>query len=387
MTKICFVTGTRADYGILSSLMRAVKDSNWAELQIIATNMHLSEAYGMTVNEIISDGFTVNCRVDMNLHGDSPCDTVKSMGAEMFGLADALQQLKPDLLVILGDRYEMLIVASAALIFHIPVVHLHGGEITEGAIDDAIRNAITQLSTVHFTSTEEYRKRVVAMGANPKYAANTGALGVQNIANEVVMQIDELNATLRNDYKEREYLLVTFHPVTKQPGEEARQTKALLEALDAVMQEDSNLKILFTMPNSDTGGQVVAELIELWASTRTERVECVKSLGRKRYYSALKYAKAVVGNSSSGLIEAPEFRIPTVNIGDRQKGRAKGNSVLDCEANAADITATLRKALSNEYREYCRDYTSNPYKQPDTLERMLTMLRNLSEEIAADELN
>lgn len=342
MRKICFITGTRADYGIMVPLMRAVKESDDAQLQVIATNMHLSQEYGMTVNEIIADGFDVDARIDSLLSGDSPAATVKSMGLTQIGMADAFERLRPDLAVILGDRYEMLAAASAALIFRIPVAHLYGGETTEGAYDDCIRHAITKLSSLHFTSTELYARRIIQMGEEPDRVFHVGSLGAQSIREEKGLPLQELEKAIDFRLGEK-YVVATFHPVTTQPGEEERQTSALLSSLDKIIAK--GWRVLFTMPNSDTGGRTVATMIRQWAQSRPESVKAVASLGRLKYYSALRHAAAAVGNSSSGLIEAPSFGIPTLNIGDRQKGRAQGDSVINCGVTEEEITAGLELSL------------------------------------------
>ncbi len=370
MKKICFVTGTRADYGIMAPLMKSLNENGNVELQIIATNMHLSPQYGMTVNEIISDGLTVNWRVDSLLSGDSPAATVKSMGLTQIGIADAFSHLSPDIIVILGDRYEMLAAASAALIFRIPVAHLYGGETTEGAYDDCIRHAITQLSTYHFTSTEQYAQRVKQMGAKAENVYWIGSLGADNISKENFMSRKELEEFLGKELGDK-YIVATFHPVTTQPGEEERQTKALLNALDYKIKE--GWKILFTMPNSDTGGQTVAGIISNWANERTDSVIAVASLGRRRFYAAMHNAAAIVGNSSSGLIEAPSFGIPTLNVGDRQKGRAQGPSVINVVPDEKEIVKALDKVLSDEFRSFART-APNPYAKPDTMSTLIEIL-------------
>lgn len=380
MKKVCFITGTRADYGIMSRLIREISLADWAQLQIVATNMHLSEEFGMTVNEIIGDGFQVDQCVDMHIgKGDDPYNTVKSMAHEMSGMAEAFENLKPDLIVLLGDRYEMLVAASAALMFHIPVVHLHGGEVTLGALDDRIRHAITQLSALHFAATDEYRERIISMGIAPSKVFNTGALGVENIASEPIISLEEMNSTLRQTYSEGDYMLVTFHPVTMHPGEEKLEIEELLKALEKSMDTHPEIKILFTLPNSDTGGDVIRDTIERWVSEREDRVESVASLGRKRYYCALKNAACVVGNSSSGLIEAPEFGIPTVNIGDRQAGRARGNTVIDCATYGDEIYKAIELGLSEDFRNKCRTGHVNPYHGVDTCETMLREIRKFLE--------
>lgn len=368
--RICFVTGTRADYGIMSLLMRRVADAPGVTLQIIATNMHLSPEYGMTVNEIEGDGFHVDERIDSLLNGDSPAATVKSMGLTQIGMADAFARLQPDLVVILGDRYEMLAAASAALIFCIPIAHLYGGETTEGAYDDNIRHAITMLSDYHFTSTKEYADRIVRMGKDTRNVHWVGSLGVDNIGSCATMSLTELEESIDFKLGDR-YIVATFHPVTTQPGEEERQTNALLSALEGIIKE--GWKVLFTMPNSDTGGKKVASLIKEWSESHPMEVKAVQSLGRKRYYSALKHASAVVGNSSSGLIEAPSFGIPTLNIGDRQKGRARGGSVLDVAADEKSISSGLSKILSKRFRDIALNAT-NPYAKTDTINQIFKYL-------------
>ena len=358
--KVCFITGTRADYGIMSRLMGMLRDRNEIELQIIVTNMHLSPEYGLTYREIESDGFKISRKVEMLLSSDTAAGTVKSMGLGAIGMADALDELRPDLVVILGDRYEMLAAASAALIFRIPIVHLYGGEVTEGAYDDAIRNAITQMATLHFTSTEEYRQRIIAMGKPAENVWHAGSLGVENIESEQMMSLGELNRSLGSDLKEG-FLLVTFHPATAEPGLAALQTEALLKALETAAEDRD---VLFTMPNSDTEGRVVASLVEDWVRKHHDRAFAAASLGRKRYYSALSHCSAVVGNSSSGLIEAPSFGVPTLNIGDRQKGRARGNTIVDCAATTEAVTNGLLTVLSTETRQACSLRPVNPYARP-----------------------
>lgn len=352
--------------------MKSLKEKEDVSLQIVATNMHLSPQYGMTVNEIIADGLTVDWRVDSLLSGDSPAATVKSMGLTQIGMADAFSHLTPDLIVILGDRYEMLAAASAALIFRIPVAHLYGGETTEGAYDDCIRHAITQLSTYHFTSTEQYAERVKRMGAIPENVHWIGSLGADNISKESFMTQKELEDFLGKELGEN-YIVATFHPVTTQPGEEERQTKALLTALDQKIKE--GWKVLFTMPNSDTGGQKVAKIITDWANERIDSVIAVASLGRRRFYAAMHNAAAIVGNSSSGLIEAPSFGIPTLNVGDRQKGRAQGPSVVNVPPEEKMIVKGLDRVLSDEFRNFART-APNPYAKPDTMD---TLVRHLTE--------
>lgn len=371
--KICFITGTRADYGIMAPLMKRLQSEPSVELQVIATNMHLSPEFGLTVNEIEKDGLPVTERVESLLSGDTPSATVKSMGLTQIGLADAFTRLKPDMAVVLGDRYEMLAAASAALIFQIPVAHLYGGEITKGAYDDALRAAITQLSTYHFTSTSLYADRVVQMGAEPENVFWVGALGVDNIKNSEVLSLPELEDSIGFKLGPK-YLVATFHPVTKQPGEEEKQTLAFLHALDKAIGE--GWKVLITLPNSDTGGRKVSHLIGQWAAAHPDTVKAVASLGRLRFYSALKWSGGMTGNSSSGMIEAPAFGIPTLNVGDRQEGRARGRSVVDTGASQHEIEAGLMKILSPGFRALIPEF-ENPYEKEGTLENIAARLLTL----------
>lgn len=371
MRKICVITGTRAEYGIMSRLMRKIDEADELQLQIIATNMHLSPEFGLTYKEIEADGFRIDKKVEMLLSSDTPTGTVKSMGLELIGLADALGELMPDLIVILGDRYEMLCAAQAALIYKIPVAHLYGGEITEGAYDDAIRHAITKLSHLHFTSTEEYRKRVIQLGEHPDRVRCVGALGVDNIKNEKVMPLEELEKSL--DFSlGNDFLLVTFHPVTMENATAAEQCGNLLKALEKYMDK---YKVLFTLPNSDTEGRIICTMIDDFVKSHGDKSVAVTSLGRKRYYSALKYARAVVGNSSSGLVEAPSFKTPTLNIGDRQKGRTRGESVVDVAADYDSICKGLEIVLSDMMRRKSES-GENPYFKENTLEMIFEVIKN-----------
>lgn len=368
--KICVVTGTRAEYGIMSLLMKLLQNDPKVELQIVATNMHLSPEFGLTYKEIEADGFRIDRKVEMLLSSDTHTGTVKSMGLASIGFADAYEELKPDLIVILGDRYEMLAAASAALIFGIPVAHLYGGEITEGAYDDAIRHAITKLSYLHLTSTEEYRCRVIQMGESPGRVHWVGSLGADNIAKETLLSLHELEESIGHELGEG-FILATYHPVTKEPGQAQVQIKALLDALEGHLAERN---VLFTLPNSDTDGRIIARMIEDWASVHRGQVAVVASLGRKRYYSALACCAAVVGNSSSGLAEVPTFRKPTLNIGNRQKGRAQGNTIVNCAANRDSISEGLAKALSPEFIKEVAMHGTNPYSKEGTLHEIHKIL-------------
>lgn len=362
MRKICVFTGTRADYGIMSRLVHLIDKDPDLQLQIIATNMHLSPEFGMTYKEIENDGFKIDKKVEMMLSSDTATGTVKSMGLALIGFADALEDLKPDLAVILGDRYEMLAAAEACLINKVPIAHIAGGAISEGAYDDAIRHSITKMSHLHFTETDEYRKRVIQLGEHPDRVWSTGALGVNNIRNEQIMPLSELESSLDFHLGEK-FLLITFHPVTMENATAAEQCENLLTALSEVNRE---YQLLFTLPNSDTDGRVIIQKIKDYVSKNSDRAFAITSLGKRRYYSALKYTTAVIGNSSSGLVEAPSFHIPTLNIGNRQQGRTRGESVIDVVATYEGIREGLNKALSTDFINRAKN-AHNPYEKENTL--------------------
>lgn len=372
MKKICVITGTRAEYGLLSRLMKMIDADQDLQLQIIATNMHLSPEFGCTYKEIEADGFVIDKKVQMLLSADNANATAKSMGLEMIGLADAYEDLSPDLIIILGDRYEMLVAASVALIYKIPVAHLHGGEITEGAYDDAIRHAITKMSHLHFTSTEEYRNRVIQMGENPDTVFNVGAIGIDNVKHEKLLTKPELEKSMGFTLGEKS-LLVTFHPATLDNESVEKQCRALLSALS----EYPDYKIIFTMPNSDTDGRIIVQLINEYVKGHAENAIAFTSLGKLRYLSALKYITAVVGNSSSGIIEAPSFGIPTLNIGSRQKGRIMASSVLNCDSDYPAIKHALGKILSEQFITFAKK-TANPYEKEKTARNIFNVIKNSS---------
>ena len=362
--KICIVTSTRADWGLLSSVARELRAYETVELQIIATNMHLDARYGMTVDEIIEDGFKVDERVEMNAGNDSAVETAAATGKCLIGVARALGRLNPDILVILGDRYEMLAVATAATIMRVPIAHIAGGEISEGAFDDNIRHALTKLSALHFTATDAYRNRVISMGENPKYVLNTGALGVYNIIHEPVIPKPELEKFIGIDINSST-LLVTFHPATMDP----ERCEALLQALDGFISSH----IIFTYPNNDPDGEVIIKMINEYAARYPGRVAVVPSLGRRRYLSALHFVSAVVGNSSSGIVEVPTMRIPTVDIGIRQQGRIAASSVIHCEGEHDQIHQAISFALSPAGKRLALE-TDNPYAKRDTVTRIVDTL-------------
>jgi UDP-hydrolysing UDP-N-acetyl-D-glucosamine 2-epimerase len=369
MRKICVVTGSRAEYGLLSRLMRMIRDDTGLCLQIIATNMHLSPEFGHTYREIEKDGFRIDKKVEMLLSSDTANATTKSVGLGVIGFADAFEDLKPDLLLVLGDRYEILAAVTAALFYRIPVAHLHGGEVTEGAYDDSIRHAITKMSHLHFTSTDEHRKRVIQLGEEPGRVFNVGAIGIDNIKHLKLLSLKEIEESLNFQIGEK-CVMVTYHPVTLEDNTSEWQMENLLKALESIQ----DLRIIFTLPNSDTNGRIIIQMINQFVERNRDRSLAVASLGQIRYLSLLQYVTAVVGNSSSGIIEVPSFGIPTINIGNRQKGRLKSDTVVDCSPEYEDIRKKLLLVISSEFRENLVKI-ENPYRKDDTASEILTIIK------------
>lgn len=368
MKKICVITGTRAEYGLLSKLMKRIDDCPDMQLQIIATNMHLSPEFGLTYREIEADGFHIDKKVEMLLSSDTRNATTKSLGLGIIGFADAFEDLAPDMVVILGDRYEMLGAASAALLYGIPIAHISGGDVTEGAYDDAIRHSISKMSHLHFTSAEEYRQRVIQLGEQPDRVFNFGAIGLDNMRQIQFLDRQSLEQSIGFEIGE-DCILVTYHPVTMERNSAETQFGALLEAIDRV-----GCRVIFTKPNSDSEGRIIIKMIDEYVAANSDKAACYTSLGYVRYLSALQFVKAAVGNSSSGILEVPSFGIPTVNIGDRQKGRLRADSVIDCNTDVDSIEKSIRGALSQEWQTIARNAT-NPYEQPDTVARIFEMLQ------------
>jgi GDP/UDP-N,N'-diacetylbacillosamine 2-epimerase (hydrolysing) len=368
MRKICIFTGSRAEYGLLRGVMQGIQDSPELTLQVVATGMHLSPEFGMTIQEIGADGFEPDETIEILLSGDTPTAICKSMGLAMIGYGEALQRLKPDIVVVLGDRFETFCMAAAAQVSQVPLAHIHGGETTEGAIDEAFRHSITKMSHLHFASCEEYRQRIIQLGEVPDRVFNVGALGVENILRTSLMERSELAEAIGFNL-EKPYFLVTFHPVTLEKDASEAQFQALLGALD----EFTEYNVIFTKANADTDGQVINRLIDDYAEKRPERCLAVASLGALRYLSAMKYATAVIGNSSSGIIETPSFKIPTVNIGDRQKGRVRAESVVDCEPSTDSIKAAIHKGISPNFQGNLKD-TENPYEKAGTACNIVSMI-------------
>ena len=366
--KICIVTSTRAEWGLHSGIAKELNKRNDVTLQIIATNMHLSEKFGNTWQEIERDGLKIDRKVPMFQETDTPKGTITAMNDCMSGMAQAFEELRPDLILILGDRYEMLTVAATALIYRIPVAHMHGGEVTQGAFDESIRHSITKMSHLHLTSTEEARNRVIQLGENPNHVFNTGAIGVYNINHCDLIPREELEENLGTTIPE-ESIFVTFHPSTLDEISPAEQCKNLLKALEL----QPEIKVLFSYPNNDPSGQIIIDLIEEFVAQHPERSVVFPSLGARRYLSVLRCVAAVVGNSSSGILEVPSMHIPTLNIGIRQKGRQRATSVIDCGVSLEEISAGLSQVLSQEERNRARNI-QNPYEQPDTLNKIVEIV-------------
>lgn len=343
--KVCVVTGTRAEFGLLRWLMGEIQSHPQLELQVIATGMHLSPEFGSTYREIEEAGFEIDARVEMLLSSDTNTAVTKSMGLGVIGFADAYERLAPDIVVVLGDRFEIFAATSAAMIAGVPVAHLHGGETTEGAFDEAIRHSITKMSHLHFVAAEEYRQRVVQLGEHPDRVFNFGGMGVDAIKRIKLLSREELERSLELSFGEKS-LLVTFHPVTLEGG---ASSAAQMNELLAALEELNDITLIFTMPNADTGGRELSAMVRKFAESRSN-ARVYTSLGQLRYFSCLSQVSGVVGNSSSGLLEAPAFHIGTVNIGDRQKGRLKASSVIDCEPNRKAIAAALEKLYSADFQ-------------------------------------
>jgi UDP-hydrolysing UDP-N-acetyl-D-glucosamine 2-epimerase len=343
--KICIVTGTRAEYGLLYWLMKEIGADPDLQLQLIATGMHLSPEFGLTYQQIEADGFTIDAKVEMLLSSDSPVGIAKSLGLGVIGFADVLDRLKPDILMALGDRFEILAAAQAALVARIPIAHIHGGETTEGAFDESIRHAITKMAQWHFVGAESYRKRVIQLGETSDRVFNFGAPGLDHLQRIEWMDSPSLEKSLEIKL-DPPVFLVTYHPATLSQREPNAAMNELLSALD----EFSQATIILTYPNADTGGRPLIEQLDQWVTTNKHRAKAFVSLGQKRYLSLMREADVIIGNSSSGLTEAPALKKATVNIGDRQKGRLKASSVLDAEENKIAIVVAINKALSADFR-------------------------------------
>lgn len=369
---ICIVTGSRADYGLLYPLIKRIKEERAFKVKIIATGMHLSPEFGLTYKEIERDGFEIDEKVEMLLSSDSPEGITKSVGLGVIGFADVLSKLSPDLVILLGDRFETFSAASAAMFLRVPIAHIHGGELTEGAIDEAIRHAITKMSHIHFTTTEEYRNRVIQLGEQPGSVYNVGALGVDNIKSIKLLSRSKLEKRLGVKFSKTN-ILVTFHPVTLEKNSSEKHFKEILGALDSFKE----VHIIFTKPNADADGRCIVKMIDSYVAKR-KNAAAFTSMGRLLYLSAMKNADILLGNSSSGIIEAPSFKVPVVNVGIRQKGRVRAESVIDvpgCKRKA--IEKALKQGLSKEFRKSL-SAIKNPYGEGVAALAIVKALKGLS---------
>ncbi len=368
MKKICVVTGTRAEYGLLYWLMKEIEADPQFRLQLVVTGMHLSPEFGLTYKEIEKE-FRIDKKVEMLLSSDTAIGISKSMGLAQISFAECFDELKPDLLVVLGDRYEIFCAASAAMIARIPIAHLHGGETTEGAYDEAMRHGITKMAHLHFTAAEPYRHRVIQLGEHPTRVFNVGGMGIENIRRLPLLSKEAFEESVGFSLAPKN-LLVTFHPVTLENATAEEQFGALLDALSTL----EETRIIFTKANSDTDGRVINKMIDEYVAHNSDTSAGFASLGQLRYLSALQYVDGVVGNSSSGLIEAPGFGIGTINIGERQKGRLKASSVIDCAPSKESILEALNRLYSAPFRESLRS-VENPYGDGNASIRILDILR------------
>lgn len=368
MKKICVVTGTRAEYGLLYWLMKEIQADPELQLQLIVTGMHLSPEFGLTYQEIEKE-FHIDKKIEILLSSDTAIGISKSIGLAQISFSEAYAELQPDLIVLLGDRYETFAAASAAMIARIPIAHIHGGETTEGAFDEAMRHSITKMSHLHFTATNEYRKRVIQLGEAPERVFNVGGMGIENIKRLPLLNKHELERSIGFRLAERN-LLVTFHPVTLENATAKQQFSELLAALD----ELKNTHIIFTKANSDTDGRIINQMIDDYVVENRHKAVAFTSLGHLRYLSVLQHVDAMVGNSSSGLAEAPSFKIGTINIGDRQKGRIRAASVIDCEPTKASIQAALRRLYSDGFQNQLASVES-PYGDGCASKKMIEIIK------------
>lgn len=366
MKKICIVTGTRAEYGLLRPLIKRIKEDDELQLQLVATGMHLSPEFGLTYKEIESDGFIIDEKIEMLLSSDTAIGISKSMGLAMIGFADVFERLKPDMVVILGDRYEIFAAASVAMISRIPIAHIHGGETGAGTIDNMIRHAITKMSLLHFTSTEEYRKRVIQLGEQPNNVYNVGSLGVENIKELGLLSKEDLEKDLNFNIDDKT-ILFTFHPLSLEPDLVQQQFSEVLSAFNRV----EEIKIIFTKCNSDTGGRIINEMIDKYVADNPGKAISFFSLGIIKYLSAVKYVKAVVGNSSSGIIEVPSLGTYTLNIGKRQEGRIQSDSIFNCDPVAEDVLEKL--SLIIEKPKLSK--VNNPYEKENTSMNIMKVIK------------
>lgn len=368
--KICIISGTRADYGLLSPLLKQIKQDPALSLQVIATGTHLSPEFGLTYKEIENDGFVIDKKLEIAMSSDSAIGVGKAMGLGLISFSEAYDSLQPDLIVILGDRYEMLAAASAALVAKIPIAHISGGEITEGAYDNSIRHALTKLSHLHFTSSEPYRQRVIQMGEHPGTVFNVGSPSIDNIKNTKLLSKKEFEKVIEKTLLDKN-ILITYHPETLAKSDTKQQFQVLLNALNKL----DDTFMIFTYPNSDNEGRIIIDMIQQYCNAHPDNTYSTPSLGRVNYLSALQYVDGVIGNSSSGIVEVPSFKIGTINIGDRQKGRLRAPSIIDCPATSQAITKALEQLYSPEFQAQLKT-TQNLFGSGNACEQIKNTIKS-----------
>tara|TARA_B100000212_G_C27332061_1_gene515107 strand:+ start:101 stop:1267 length:1167 start_codon:yes stop_codon:yes gene_type:complete len=369
--KIAVITGTRAEYGLLRWVIEGINNSEFLDLKIIVTGMHLSPEFGLTYKQIEDDGFFINKKVECLLSSDTPTGIIKSIGLGMISFSETIEEIKPDLILMLGDRFEMLSAATAAMVSRIPIAHLHGGESTEGLIDEPIRHSITKMSHIHFVATEKYRNRVIQLGESPKRVFNVGGLGIDSIHKIKLLNKIELQKKLNIKLLEKN-ILVTFHPVTLENNTSEIQMRELLKALSTL----KDTFIIFTMPNADTNSRILSDLIKEFCSKNKNARE-FQSLGQKNYLSCIKSVDCVVGNSSSGIIEVPSFKVGTINIGDRQRGRIMAASIINCLPTKIEILRAIKKIYSKNFQDRIKDVI-NPYGSGGASKKIIKKLEKIN---------
>lgn len=371
--KVCVITGTRAEYGLLYWLLKEIESDKDFELQLIVTGMHLSKEFGSTYKEIEKD-FKIKKKIAIQVSSDADIEISKSMGLAQISFAETFEEIKPDVVVILGDRYEIFSAATASMMARIPIAHIHGGESTEGVIDEAIRHSLSKMSHLHFTATEEYKNRVIQLGEHPNRVFNIGGMGIENINRLKLLSKDEFEKAI-NFKLNKKNLLITFHPVTLEKKTSQVHFQELLDAIDEL--EDTNY--IFTKANSDSDGKIINKMIDKYVSKNMHRSVAFSSLGQLRYLSSMCHVDAIIGNSSSGITEAPSFKIGTINIGERQKGRIKASSVIDCSPHQESIKNALKYLYSNKFQTLLKK-TENPYGKGNSSKKVVKVLKTKLDE-------
>ena len=374
MRKICVITGTRAEYGLLYWTLNALNDDPSITLQICVTGMHLSSEFGMTYKQIEKDGFTIDYKVECLLSSDSGTGIAKSIGMGVSGMSDALSRLKPDIILLVGDRFEVLATAIAAMCLRIPIAHCHGGEATEGLIDESIRHSITKMSHIHFTAAEKFAKKVIQLGEQPNRVFNFGALGIENINRIKLLTKKQIEKKLNFSFSSKNYL-ITFHPETLHIDSSVNIFREVLDALKQI--QNNEKRFIFTMPNADNDGRIIIKMINEFVKKNSTNSIAFTSMGQVNYLSTLKHIDAVIGNSSSGLIEAPSFKVPTINIGDRQRGRIMADSVISCPAEKSKIVNAINKIQTKEFKDKLVAF-KNPYGTENVSQKIVNILKKTS---------